>query len=34
MVGSTAWPPKVGKNVVADTKVSCKISLPMYSDIT
>lgn len=34
MVGNTAWPAKVGRKVAAYTKVSCKISLPMYRDNT
>ena len=34
MVGSTAWPSKVGRKVAAQTKVTCKISLPTYSDNT
>jgi hypothetical protein len=34
MVGNTAWPAKVGRKVPANTKVSCKISLPMYRDNT
>ena len=34
MSAKTAWPSKVGRKVAAHTKVSCKISLPTYSDIT
>jgi hypothetical protein len=34
MMANTAWPLKVGRKVAAHTKVSCKISLPTYSDIT
>ena len=34
MSANTAWPPKVGRKVAAQTKVSCKISLPTHSDNT